>query len=159
MSETSLKVDVDVRTELPASFPAPFEPFLVRVLTAAARHEGISGEVSVSLVSDEEIHDLNRLYRNVDRPTDVLSFAMTEGDDEFPEVESVEEPLGDIVISVPTCLRQAVEYGHSVERELAFLLVHGFLHLVGYDHQDAEAERTMFGIQDAVLDELGIRRA
>ncbi|MCL6637521.1 MAG: rRNA maturation RNase YbeY [Alicyclobacillus sp.] len=150
-----LRVDVDVRTELP---PGIDESFVERVLQAAAAAEQVSGEVSVSLVSDEEIHELNRTYRGVDRPTDVLSFALQEGEP-FPETEAEAGPLwGDVVVSVPTALRQADAYGHSVQRELAFLLVHGFLHLLGYDHAETADEREMFGRQEAVLAELGLTR-
>ncbi|HHY67375.1 MAG TPA: rRNA maturation RNase YbeY, partial [Alicyclobacillus sp.] len=110
------------------------------------------------LVDDERIHELNRDYRGVDRPTDVLSFAMREGEGEPVQTEEGRELLGDIVISVETAERQANQYGHSLRRELAFLAVHGFLHLLGYDHQSPEQERVMFGKQEEVLSALGIMR-
>lgn len=146
-----LTVDVDVRVDaVPASVTDL--DFVRKVLCTAAARLGVGGEVSVSFVDDEEIHDLNRSYRNVDRSTDVLSFPMDEGD------ELGERLLGDIVISVPTALRQALEYAHSLEREVGFLLVHGFLHLNGFDHEEPEQQREMFGIQDEVLDSIGLHR-
>lgn len=149
---SDLNVGVDVRVE--NAPPGVTEAsFVQRVLTAAANHIGVYGEVSVSFVSDEEIHALNRTYRDVDRPTDVLSFGMEE-EESAPGVRM----LGDIVISLPTAQRQAGEYGHSLEREVGFLLVHGFLHLNGYDHETAEDERDMFNIQEQVLDSIGLRR-
>lgn len=141
-----------------------------------------SGEVALSFVDDETIHQLNKEYRGIDRPTDVLSFAMSESsEDELPiryddmeeveidlagmedeegdEAESLQaEPLGDIVISVPRAVAQAEEYGHSVERELGFLFVHGFLHLIGYDHETEEDEKTMFAKQEQILAKAGINR-
>lgn len=148
---TELTVDVDVRVE--AVPPSVMELDFVReVLAAAATRLGVGGEVSVSFVGDEEIHELNQRYRNVDRSTDVLSFPMDDAD------ELGDGLLGDIVISVPTAQRQAVEYAHSLEREVGFLLVHGFLHLNGFDHDEPEAQREMFDIQDEVLERIGLHR-
>jgi len=165
MSLVSLTVEVDVRVEAGALSAQGLEKVVgadcvTRVLQAMADRLEVVGEVSVSFVSDEEIHDLNRDYRAVDRPTDVLSFALQEGED-FPEPTDFEaDPmLGDIVVSIPTAVRQAEDYGHSIEREVAFLLAHGFLHLLGYDHQSPEEEREMFQIQEEVLEQLGIPRA
>ncbi|WP_083486613.1 rRNA maturation RNase YbeY [Alicyclobacillus ferrooxydans] len=155
-----VEVDLDIRCELPEHLRVD-EAFVEKVLQAAARALEVSGEVSVSLVTDEEIHELNKAYRDVDRPTDVLSFALREGEDEddLMELDELEfEPLGDIVISVPTALRQAEEYGHSAEREIGFLMVHGFLHLLGYDHQDEASEAEMTRLQELVLADVGLRR-
>jgi probable rRNA maturation factor len=149
---------VDVETEIPWPLTdVESTVFTERVLTAAAQKLSIYGEVSVRFVDDATIHELNRTYRAVDRPTDVLSFAMLEGDESFPIVDEI-VMLGDIVVSVDTAKVQADEYGHSLERELAFLLVHGFLHLNGYDHQDDESEREMFGLQEDILQSLGLQR-
>uniref|UniRef100_UPI003556CF13 rRNA maturation RNase YbeY n=1 Tax=Alicyclobacillus tolerans TaxID=90970 RepID=UPI003556CF13 len=154
-------VDVDVRSSKVQSEAEAFQwldsAFVQRVLDAAGKQLDVEGEVSVSFVDDEEIHQLNRDYRNVDRPTDVLSFALEEGED-FPVEEGEPVLLGDIVVSIPTAISQAQDYGHSVQREIGFLLVHGFLHLLGYDHQDEEAEREMFQIQEDVLTGLGLTR-
>lgn len=110
-------------------------------------------ELSVALVHDDEMHRLNRDYRGKDRTTDVLAFALREG-----EGTSVQEPglLGDVVVSVPTAARQAAERGHALERELAELLAHGILHLLGYDHERSPAEaRRMFREQCRVLGAIG----
>ncbi|RCW51288.1 rRNA maturation RNase YbeY [Paenibacillus prosopidis] len=142
---------------------------LEQLLQMAAEAEGITeGEVSLTFTDDEEIHQLNRDYRGIDRPTDVLSFAMQEdGVDEldiFFEVESEDESdpisgmLGDIIISVETAAAQSKEYGHSLEREIGFLFVHGFLHLIGYDHQDDAAEAEMTAKQEAILQQAGLSR-
>lgn len=136
-----------------------------RVIMEAANAEGINdGEVVITLVNDDTIHNLNRDYRGVDRPTDVLSFAMNEASDDeleiFFEDENEEYPnmLGDIIISIPRTIEQAEEYGHSFERELGFLTVHGFLHLLGFDHDNAEDEKTMFDKQERVLENLQLLR-
>lgn len=154
-----LEVDLDVRCDLPDDLVID-QAFAEKVLQRAATLLQVSGEVSVSLVTDEEIHELNRMYRNVDRPTDVLSFALREGeeDDMGDWGELGGEPLGDILVSIPTALRQAKDYGHSNEREVGFLLVHGFLHLLGYDHQDVTSEAEMTGLQEQVLQEVGLTR-
>ncbi|MCM3126206.1 rRNA maturation RNase YbeY [Paenibacillus provencensis] len=141
---------------------------LTQLLEKAAEMEGVDeGEVALTFVNDEEIHELNKEYRGIDRPTDVLSFAMNETLDEeldivyeLEEGESVDVPdvLGDIIISVPTAIAQSEEYGHSVERELGFLFVHGFLHLLGYDHQDETSEAEMMGKQEAILASVGLTR-
>lgn len=121
--------------------------------TAAKVEEVEEGEVSVTFVTDEEIQEINRTYRDKDQPTDVLSFPMYEADEVEIEVADEEEPLllGDIIISIPRAKAQAEEYGHSFDRELGFLLVHGFLHLIGYDHDHEEAEQAMFAKQEEIL--------
>ena len=109
-------------------------------------------EVDITIVDDEEIHQLNRDYRGVDRPTDVLSFALDEDDEDEPELlEGQLHLLGDIIISAETATRQAEEFGHSYERELAFLTVHSMLHLLGYDHLDeGEMKRQMRAREEAI---------
>ncbi len=103
---------------------------------------------SIIFVSDEKIHQINKEYRNVDKVTDVISFALCD-DDELEEELSCE--LGDIFIDVDQAIRQANEYGHSIEREVAFLAVHGYLHLCGYDHLTKEDEDIMFKKQEEIL--------
>jgi probable rRNA maturation factor len=129
---------------------------------AGAQEKIMNGEVALSFVTDEEIHQLNKAYRNMDRPTDVLSFAMQELGEEELEIiydEAVEvEPLGDIIISVPRAIEQSQEYGHSVEREIGFLFVHGFLHLIGYDHGNEVDEKAMFAKQEEILQRAGLTR-
>lgn len=142
--------------------PDSWIELLERLLKEAAEHEQLSdGEVSLTFVDDETIRELNREYRQIDRPTDVLSFALRDEMEEEGEIryeEDVPELLGDIIISVPTAIRQSEEYGHSLEREIAFLFVHGFLHLLGYDHGDKTSEREMFSLQEQLLQKVGVTR-
>lgn len=121
-------------------------------------------ELSVTFMDNEGIRVINRDYRGKDAATDVISFAMEEeGDGEMPiifEDEDVVFPrnLGDLMISIERAEEQAVEYGHSFERELGFLAVHGFLHLNGYDHMNEEDEKEMFGLQKEILNAYGLER-
>ncbi len=135
---------------------------LKQVLLEAATVERIEiGEVVVTIVTDDEIHGLNRQYRHIDRPTDVLSFAMLEElDDSISPIHHADVPvmLGDIIISAERAVDQAEDYGHSVERELCFLAVHGFLHLIGYDHDSEETEQHMFQKQEMILERVGVTR-
>ena len=115
---------------------------------------GVDGELSIALIGDAEMHALNRDYRAKDRPTDVLAFALREGEDAavHPDV------LGDVVISLDTAARQAAARGHSPAEEVRILLAHGVLHLLGYDHERSPAEaRRMFGKQRALLARLDDR--
>jgi len=117
-------------------------------------------EVSVTFVSNEKIQEINREYRDKDNPTDVISFAMEELGEGEVELVGAEIPriLGDIIISIPRAVEQAEEYGHTFLRELGFLTVHGFLHLLGFDHMTAEEEKEMFTLQREILDEYGLTR-
>ncbi len=118
-------------------------------LNSVARLNDLSeeAEVDVTIVDDEEIHTLNREYRGMDKPTDVLSFALDEDMDDSDEPELVGGPeehlFGDIIISAETALRQAEEYGHGLEREMTYLAVHGMFHLLGYDHMTEEEKMVM----------------
>jgi len=117
-----------------------------------------TAEVSITLTDNVYIHELNMKYRNIDRPTDVLSFALNEGEE--PEIVDgpVVNMLGDIIISVERATEQAAEYGHSIEREIAFLTVHGMLHLLGYDHMEEVDRVEMRKEEDYVMEKLGIGR-
>ena len=136
------------------------EQIVISVLEKTAEVYDIEShtEVSIVLADDQYIHVLNRQYRNKDCPTDVLSFALNEGDE--PEIiDGPEEVLlGDIIISLETAARQSEEYGHSLERELAYLTVHGILHLLGYDHMTEEEKKDMRQEEEYVLSLLGILR-
>ncbi|RAI81931.1 rRNA maturation RNase YbeY [Macrococcoides caseolyticum subsp. hominis] len=142
-----------------AQIDARHLPEIERLLIFAAEQEGINeeAEVAVSFVDENEIQAINKAYRNKDAVTDVISFALEEGEDDF---EMPDEPrvLGDIIICVKRALEQAEEYGHSFERELGFLSLHGLLHLLGYDHMNEADEARMFGRQDEILDAFGLRR-
>ena len=110
--------------------------------------------MSIIIVDNKEIHKINKEYRGIDRETDVISFALEEG-------ETIDEPiktLGDIYISIDKVYEQAKEYGHSIKRELFFLVTHGFLHLLGYDHMNKEDEEKMFSLQEEILDSYGVKR-
>lgn len=131
-------------------------PDIVRAATEAAlANRKCIGRITVTLVDDEEIHGINLNYRNVDRPTDVISFPAEEGE----SIAHIPDGfLGDIIISVPRASAQAEEYGHSFRRELSFLAVHGTLHLLGYDHMTERDAGEMFGLQEDILKEMGIER-
>lgn len=126
-------------------------------LQAVARLNGLpeAAEVDVTIVDDEEIHALNREYRDMDKPTDVLSFALDEDSEESDEPELVGGPeehlYGDIIISAETALRQAEEYGHGLEREMTYLAVHGMFHLLGYDHMTEEEKNVMRAKEEEAL--------
>ena len=111
-------------------------------------------EFNIIIVDNNYIHDLNKKYRGIDRETDVISFAL-EDDKTFNPKTRV---LGDVYISLDKAISQADEYGHSLERELCFLAVHGMLHLLGYDHMTKEEEVVMFSKQEEVLSDCGITR-
>lgn len=122
-------------------------------------------EMSVTLMDNEHIHEINKKYRGVDKPTDVISFAIEEDDSDevpiiLPEDEEFDIPknIGDIMVSMDKVKEQAEYLGHSEDRELGFLVVHGFLHLNGYDHMKEEDEREMFGLQREILDSYGLTR-
>jgi len=107
-------------------------------------------EISVTFVRSVTIHKINRDYRNIDRPTDVISFAIRDNLDE--NVFEEEKDLGDLFINIDYARRQAKEYGHSYTREMGFLFTHGLLHCLGYDHMVKEDEEVMFALQDKILD-------
>ena len=128
-----------------------------KVLYSAIEKEKLENvSFNVIIVDNDYIHDLNKTYRNIDRETDVITFALEDEDSVIiPDEERI---LGDIYISIDKARAQAEEYGHSLLRELSFLAVHGFYHLLGYDHQTKEEEEIMFGRQEEVLSSYGITR-
>ena len=136
------------------------EDKIIEVLEETARVHEVDelAEVSLMFTDDETIHEMNLEYRVIDRKTDVLSFALEEGEEEEIFGGPEENLLGDIIISVETATRQAEEYGHSVEREMAFLALHGMLHLLGYDHMEEEERQEMRAQEEAILASLGITR-
>ncbi|TCP32348.1 putative rRNA maturation factor [Scopulibacillus darangshiensis] len=117
-------------------------------------------ELSLSFVDNERIQEINAQYRDKDQPTDVISFALEEmGDDEIDIIdEDGPRVLGDIIVSVQKASEQAESYGHSFQRELGFLVVHGLLHLLGYDHMTEADEKEMFGLQEDILTSFGLTR-
>ncbi len=145
-----------------------YAPLLERVITAALEAEGVKTpcEVDVLITDDEGIHQINLEQREIDRPTDVLSFPMFNYTPGNPPVDDADAdpatgltPLGDMVISLERAREQALEYGHPVERELSYLAVHSVLHLLGYDHVDEGEEKArMREREEAILSQLGITR-
>ena len=135
-------------------FTKEFEQLINDTVKASFQYENIP-EISVSVLicDDEKIHELNRQYRDIDRPTDVLSFPMYDDEGNLDPDE-----LGDIVISLERAKLQAEEYGHSIERELAFLTAHSMLHLFGYDHIEEDEQKEMFAKQEEILKKLGLTR-
>lgn len=119
-------------------------------------------EISVTLMHNDEIHQINKEYRNVDRPTDVISFAINDADEDIimdPEMaEEIPANIGDLMISVDKVAEQAEFLGHSYERELGFLCIHGFLHLNGYDHMEKEDQEKMFPLQKEIMNAYGLNR-
>jgi len=132
------------------------------LLIFAGKKQNLSGdiELSVTFVDNDRIQEINKEYRNKDQATDVISFAMEELGEGEVELVGVDMPrvLGDIIISIDRTKEQAEEYGHTYTRELGFLAVHGFLHLLGYDHLTKEEEEVMFTLQKEILDEFGLQR-
>ena len=113
-------------------------------------------ELSCILVDDQKIHEINKEYRNIDRATDVISFALEDSEQYY--VEGMARNNGDIFISVDHALMQANEYGHSLKREMCFLFTHGLLHLLGFDHMEKEDEEKMIAMQKKILNALKIER-
>lgn len=140
-----------------------YEAMITTVVNETIKQENLTNEMlecSFIFVDNEQIREINANYRQKDAVTDVITFAI---EDEMPgeiKIQGIPMPrmLGDVFISLPRTREQAERYGHSFERELSFLAVHGCLHLLGYDHIEPEEEKIMFGKQEDVLNALGIRR-
>lgn len=129
---------------------------LNKIINLTLKKENVSNAMfNVIFLYNDEIHKINKEYRNIDRPTDVISFAL-EDDKSYPKLDV--RILGDIYISVDKIKSQALEYNHSEKREISFLLVHGLLHLLGYDHMKEEEEKIMFSLQEEILNEAGIEK-
>jgi len=132
---------------------------ILQVLSECFKEENIGKNVTITitLTNPNEIRNLNKKYRNIDKETDVLSFPMYERD-EIPSAikQDIETILGDIVISIPRVEEQAKEYGHSFKRELSYMVVHGFYHLMGYDHMEDEEKKEMRKKEEQVLEKLNI---
>ncbi len=134
------------------------------LFTAKINNFDLPYEVSIVLVDNEKICELNRRYRNIEKPTDVLSFPIVNmkngeilSDECDINMDDNELIIGDIIISLEKAVKQANEYGHSFERELAFLTIHGMLHLLGYDHINPEEEEIMFKLQEDILTEMSLQ--
>lgn len=164
-------MSLQIEEEAEVTFPFDYQELAKRVIEYTMEHEDFpfEAEVNLTLTDNEGIHEINKRYREIDRPTDVLSFPLIsyefagdfskveEEDDNF-NPDTGEAMLGDIIISVPKVKEQAKEYGHSEEREYAFLIVHSMLHLFGYDHMTPEEASFMEQKQKEILNELNILR-
>ncbi|WP_082685393.1 rRNA maturation RNase YbeY [Ferroacidibacillus organovorans] len=155
--------DILVRIAYEVSVPheEKLSEIMERICAAIAVAEDLApSEVSITVVDEETIQAYNNTYRMIDAPTDVLSFSMLETTEEEIEFETLydRQMLGDLIICWEKTERQALEYGHSVERELAFLTAHGMFHLLGYDHQIPDEEAAMMRKQEEVLTALGFVR-
>lgn len=126
-----------------------------KILKYGAKKEGLKNvEFNIIIVDNERIHEINRDYRKIDKETDVITFALEDNLD----VVLKKRILGDIYISIDRVHSQAIDYGHSFLRELSFLAVHGFYHLLGYDHMNEKDEKIMFTKQEELLNEFNIKR-
>lgn len=156
-----MKLEIDFLDEVNALSQEELTEIERLLNYAGAKEEVQAGsELSVTFVSNERIQEINRDYRDKDRATDVISFAMEELGEGEMEIVGAEIPriLGDIIISIPKAREQAEEYNHSFMRELGFLAVHGFLHLLGYDHLTPEEEKQMVNKQNEILEGFGLGR-
>ena len=144
-------MELDFYNEGPASYDA-YEQIFTELMEKVVKHLSIKDDfiVDVSIINNERIHEINRAYRNIDRPTDVISFAFFD-DKEEKAIAGVPTSLGQILISYEKAEEQSKEYGHSLDREMSFLFVHGMLHLLGYDHMTPEDEKVMFSLQNEIL--------
>lgn len=156
-SETA--VDLLLNNEQSQYDVESFRQLIFRAFQELLAAEGIdlNVEVSLTFVDDEQIRALNHQYRGKDAATDVLSFPQDD-EDGFVSIPGMARVLGDIVISLPRAKEQAETYGHSLEREVVYLAVHGMLHLLGYDHEDEVARAAMRQREEAVMSALGLRR-
>ena len=142
-----------------------WEDIVKKVFEKCFETEGLQDSklyITVTFTNPENIQKINKEYRNIDRPTDVLSFPMFEKEELDKKIQENDFPcqdiLGDIVISIPKVEEQAKEYGHSFERELSYMLVHGFYHLMGYDHMEEKDKQVMRTKEEKVLETLNILR-
>jgi probable rRNA maturation factor len=152
-------VDLLLNTEQSHYDIEPFRDLITRAFLEVLAREGADPDVEVSLtfVDDEQIRVLNREYRAKDTATDVLSFPQDD-EDGFMSIPGMPQVLGDIVISLPRAEEQAETFGHSLEREVVYLAVHGLLHLLGFDHEDEEGRAEMRAREEAVMEAIGLRR-
>lgn len=137
--------------------------FIYLLLEYSVAYEKIQEEIelSVTFTNNQEIQKINQDYRNINQPTDVISFALEDTIEDEIEIKGLTDMsrmLGDIIVSVERAIEQSKEYKHSLERELGFLTVHGFLHLLGYDHMNKDDEKIMFSKQDEILRMYGLER-
>ncbi|WP_172189554.1 rRNA maturation RNase YbeY [Lentilactobacillus kribbianus] len=161
-------MDLEIFDNTKDGVPAEHIDLVKNILNYAGKYIELADdtEMSVTFVNNDEIQEINKKYRGVNRATDVISFAIEDGDDDtdFPVImddemaQEIPENIGDIFVSIDKVAEQAEFLDHSYERELGFLVVHGFLHLNGYDHMKPEDEAVMFPLQRKILDDYGLTR-
>jgi probable rRNA maturation factor len=149
------EAEVEVEVQVAGEFEGVVSRERLRaVAEAVLRLEGVSGQATLVVTDDEGIQELNRDFRDVDAPTDVLAFSAREEAGAFVTAPEAGEYLGDVIVSYPRAVAQAAEQGHPVEQELNLLVVHGILHLLGYDHAEEEEKAIMWARQEAILQAL-----
>jgi probable rRNA maturation factor len=166
MAAVAPELDLDLRFHVRRRSGArPDRPAIRAACAAAIAGEGVSGPVilTLTITDDAEIHRINLKHRNVDRPTDVLSFPLiegptTDGSESFALPPGMPRELGDVIVSYPRAVAQAEEYGHTVERELTYLVVHGVLHILGHDHEIPEEQAVMRVKEEAAMSVVGLLR-
>ncbi|RXI99406.1 rRNA maturation RNase YbeY [Anaerobacillus alkaliphilus] len=153
-----MSINIDIHDETDELSLAQLE-LVETLLKYVAREERVTegSEISVTFVTNDRIREINKEYRNKDTVTDVISFALNDDESDIID-ELIPNLLGDIIVSYSRMVQQAEEYGHSVERELGFLVVHGFLHLLGYDHMNEVEEKVMFKRQEELLEAYGLQK-
>ena len=158
MNQVKVRISNDQKE---THIPSGIRLLIRRCCHAVLEEEGFTdnAEVSVRFVDNETIHELNREFRNIDKPTDVLSFPLGENGVYDTDLSTGAKLLGDIVISIPKAMEQAKEYNHSLQREIGFLTVHSMLHLLGYDHEQGGMEEVhMREKEETVLTKIGLKR-
>ena len=158
-----IEISINQAEYLPESREQELLDIITEVLAYTFEREAqatANYEMDITFMDNESIHEINNTYRGVDRATDVISFAFNDEEDAIiiPEGMDIPKILGELFISVEKAQEQAVAYGHSFERELLFLVVHGMLHLLGFDHETAEEEQIMFAKQQQILEHFNITR-
>ncbi len=167
-----MKLSIIINNDTEQNFSKEYADIINKVIAVSLDQEKCPYEieVSVTITNNEEIRKINREHRDMDKPTDVLSFPLIdftnpsefddidEDNDEWFDLDTGELMLGDIIISLERAYEQAKEYGHSIEREIGFLTAHSMLHLMGYDHIINEEEQVMNAKQQQILNEVGLKR-
>lgn len=152
-----MEIDFALINEV-ADFKEDYQPLYLEIIKETAKQLNIDDDLELSciLVDDQKIHNLNKEYRNIDRSTDVISFALEDSEQYY--VAGMPRNIGDIFISIDHAKMQANEYGHTLKREMCFLFTHGLLHLFGFDHIEEDDEKKMISMQKAILTTLDIGR-
>lgn len=150
----------EITNEWKEPIPQEWLDKLERLLPLYAMQEGLPEalRIDLSFVDDGMIQEINAEYRDIDKATDVLSFPMYERDEEIELLEDELAPFGDIVLSMDHAIAQAEEYGHSLEREVLYLIVHGLMHLAGYDHMVEDEKQEMREAEEALMAQIGVSR-